>query len=129
MRKEAANAFLKTLEEPPPDTYLLLLSTRAYSLLATIRSRCLLTRIPIEKDSKPDDQWESWKCKYQQWIRGLLDRDNLKKDRVSPLFAAYGLTTSLLELINQRSEEVASKQNKSLRVWMIKKWMHLKWSS
>ena len=107
MRKEAANAFLKTLEEPPPDTYLLLLSTRAYSLLATIRSRCLLTRIPIEKDSKPDDQWESWKCKYQQWIRGLLDRDNLKKDRVSPLFAAYGLTTSLLELINQRSEEVA----------------------
>ena len=42
MRKEAANAFLKTLEEPPPQTYLILLTTRPYSLLPTIRSRCLL---------------------------------------------------------------------------------------
>ena len=49
MRKEAANAFLKTLEEPPPDTYLLLLTTRPYSLLATIRSRCLLTTSANER--------------------------------------------------------------------------------
>ena len=48
MRKEAANAFLKTLEEPPLGTYLLLLTTRPYSLLATIRSRCLQARLQTD---------------------------------------------------------------------------------
>ena len=64
MRKEAANAFLKTLEEPPPDTYILYLSTRPYSLLATISSRCLLTRLHMDEDTEPDAQWESWKSRY-----------------------------------------------------------------
>lgn len=36
----AANALLKTLEEPTPDTYLLLVSHRPGRLAATIRSRC-----------------------------------------------------------------------------------------
>jgi DNA polymerase-3 subunit delta' len=36
----AANALLKTLEEPTPDTYLLLVSHRPGRLPATIRSRC-----------------------------------------------------------------------------------------
>ena len=37
---EAQNAFLKTLEEPPPNTMLLLLTVNARKLLPTIRSRC-----------------------------------------------------------------------------------------
>jgi DNA polymerase-3 subunit delta' len=37
----AANALLKTLEEPPPDTLFLLVSHRPGLLLPTIRSRCL----------------------------------------------------------------------------------------
>ena len=36
----AANALLKTLEEPPPQTHLVLISNRAGNLLPTIRSRC-----------------------------------------------------------------------------------------
>lgn len=36
----AANALLKALEEPPPQTYFLLLSTQPLLLAATIRSRC-----------------------------------------------------------------------------------------
>ncbi|MBM3942348.1 MAG: DNA polymerase III subunit delta' [SAR202 cluster bacterium] len=40
MSAEAANALLKTLEEPPPQVLLLLLTTDADSLLPTIRSRC-----------------------------------------------------------------------------------------
>ena len=39
MRKEAANAFLKTLEEPPPGTYLVLLTTAPtlfYRLFAAV---------------------------------------------------------------------------------------------
>jgi DNA polymerase-3 subunit delta' len=41
----AQNSFLKTLEEPPPDTTFILLSSRADSLKITIRSRCL--RVPF----------------------------------------------------------------------------------
>jgi DNA polymerase-3 subunit delta' len=37
---EAANAFLKTLEEPPPGSLLILIATGVESLLSTIRSRC-----------------------------------------------------------------------------------------
>ena len=38
---QAANAFLKTLEEPPPKSILILLSTQPQRLLETILSRCL----------------------------------------------------------------------------------------
>jgi len=37
----AANSFLKTLEEPPPQVVIILLSTKPSALLPTIRSRCL----------------------------------------------------------------------------------------
>jgi len=41
MNTQAANAFLKTLEEPPPRSVLLLLATEPQRLLETIVSRCL----------------------------------------------------------------------------------------
>ncbi len=37
---QGANALLKTLEEPPPDSVLILIATSAANLLPTIRSRC-----------------------------------------------------------------------------------------
>jgi len=40
MNQQAANAFLKTLEEPPPDSLIILVSARPDRLPATIRSRC-----------------------------------------------------------------------------------------
>ena len=42
---EAANAFLKTLEEPPPRTLLLLLTANTGGLLPTVMSRCV--RLPL----------------------------------------------------------------------------------
>ena len=41
MRSDHANIFLKILEEPPESATLILLATRPYVLLPTIRSRCL----------------------------------------------------------------------------------------
>ena len=41
MNDSAANAFLKTLEEVPPDTYFILTTSSRERLLQTIRSRCL----------------------------------------------------------------------------------------
>jgi len=43
---EAANAFLKLLEEPPPDTFVILTSSRPGALLPTIRSRLTAVRVP-----------------------------------------------------------------------------------
>jgi DNA polymerase-3 subunit delta' len=40
LRQEAANALLKTVEEPPPDSLIILVTGRPESLLPTIRSRC-----------------------------------------------------------------------------------------
>jgi len=45
MTPEAANALLKTLEEPPPGNLVVLTTARAAHLLPTIRSRCL--RVPL----------------------------------------------------------------------------------
>lgn len=41
MNEAAANAFLKTLEEPPPGSVLILLTTEPQRLLETVLSRCL----------------------------------------------------------------------------------------
>lgn len=43
---EAANAFLKLLEEPPADTVFVITSSRPGLLLPTIRSRVLAVRVP-----------------------------------------------------------------------------------
>jgi DNA polymerase III subunit delta' len=45
MNDQAANAFLKTLEEPPKNTLLLLLTANPQRLLSTILSRCV--RMPL----------------------------------------------------------------------------------
>jgi DNA polymerase III subunit delta' len=42
MNAAATNALLKTLEEPPPDTFILLVTAALGDLLPTIRSRCML---------------------------------------------------------------------------------------
>lgn len=50
MNDESSNALLKTLEEPPPTSYIFLITSRPDSLLPTIRSRCQTLRfapIPI----------------------------------------------------------------------------------
>jgi len=40
MNESAANALLKTLEEPPPTSFLILITSQPAALLPTIRSRC-----------------------------------------------------------------------------------------
>jgi DNA polymerase-3 subunit delta' len=44
MRQESANAMLKTLEEPPPGTLLILMTERIHAVLPTILSRCQIIR-------------------------------------------------------------------------------------
>lgn len=44
LKHEAQNALLKTLEEPPAHTRIILVAEQEFSLLPTIRSRCLIVR-------------------------------------------------------------------------------------
>jgi DNA polymerase III subunit delta' len=52
LNEEAANCFLKTLEEPPPRSVLLLIATSAERLLGTIVSRCQV--IPFQPLAEED---------------------------------------------------------------------------
>ena len=52
MNDSAANAFLKTLEEVPPNTYFILTTSSREKLLQTIRSRCLSIHLPPLTDDE-----------------------------------------------------------------------------
>lgn len=52
MEKAAANALLKSLEEPPAGTFFLLVTHRPARLLPTIRSRCRTLRFPALADGQ-----------------------------------------------------------------------------
>jgi DNA polymerase-3 subunit delta' len=53
LQPAAANALLKTLEEPPPATVIVLVADRPARLLATIRSRCesVALRLPAREEA------------------------------------------------------------------------------
>jgi len=114
MKKAAANAFLKTLEEPPPATFLFLLTTRPYSILPTILSRCLQVRTSDASTQSNDPEWEEWLKAYTDWISLMLDRKKLMSDRTTPVFAAYGLAERMIALIKRKSDEECKSQLKEL---------------
>lgn len=47
MNRAAANALLKTLEEPRGDVFIILLSNNLNAVVATVRSRCQLIKFPM----------------------------------------------------------------------------------
>ncbi len=78
MEEKAANALLKSLEEPPTGTFFLLVAHRPGRLLATVRSRCRILRFPVV----PDDQ-----------VSAILARDAPQADattRAAAVAAAEG---------------------------------------
>lgn len=68
MNLNASNALLKTLEEPSPDTFLILVSSHPARLLPTIRSRCLKTNLTLPT-SEVARRWVS-----ERWTGEGVDR-------------------------------------------------------
>ncbi len=101
MNIQAANAFLKTLEEPPEDTTLFLLSTRPYDLLDTIRSRCFNFRIPADSPALNAVEWQSWLDDYQSWIGKAVDGPRAKSEIAEAIFGAYGLNARFQILLTE----------------------------
>lgn len=59
MNKNAANALLKSLEEPPVGTFFVLVTHRPARLLPTIRSRCRILRFPKLTDAQLERMLEA----------------------------------------------------------------------
>lgn len=78
---QAANAFLKTLEEPPPRSILILISTEPQRLLETILSRCLRLNFAGERSALLDAKAQTWLTTFSQLAaarqKGLLSRYQL----------------------------------------------------
>lgn len=111
----AANAFLKTLEEPPLNTTILLLTTRPHSLLATIRSRCQLFRLPTAPQAFDDPTAIAWLASYQTWLEDLLTGGPGGK-RSIPHFTigAYSLVERFSAIIQDLGKAAWKDQSKHL---------------
>ena len=76
---QAANAFLKTLEEPPASSILILLTTDPQRILETIISRCL--RLSFAGERKPQPEQLEWVKSFAEMAQnnkeGLLGRYKL----------------------------------------------------
>lgn len=81
------NALLKTIEEPPADAYLILLSSRPQSLPATLRSRCQRLNFPI-----PDPATGA------AWLASI-QRDATQAQREEALTLAFGAPLTASEII------------------------------
>lgn len=102
MNKFAANALLKTLEEPPEDTTLLLLTCRPHDLLPTILSRCLNFRIPTGSIRLEDGEWERWLGQYRSWLGQLLGDARFGRERpADAVLPVYGLTSRFATILGR----------------------------
>ncbi|HEY0945938.1 MAG TPA: DNA polymerase III subunit gamma/tau [Opitutaceae bacterium] len=114
MNVAAANVFLKTLEEPPAHTTLLLLTTRPYALLPTIRSRCLNFRFPGTVGGYSPDGWEAWLGDYHAWLQRLVDGGMDKKAIADSVLALYGLVSRFGAILDFATGEVWKQQKEKL---------------
>ena len=108
LQPQASNAFLKTLEEPPADSLLLLLSAQPEALMETILSRCIKVTVlaPSGSAALPPTAEEAA-------LLDLLtryDRGRRDPDKATPVATAYRLLrdfTGLLAAVRQRLQAEA----------------------
>ncbi|MGB7770024.1 MAG: hypothetical protein WBN22_14395 [Verrucomicrobiia bacterium] len=91
LNPQAANAFLKTLEEPPPKSVLILLSTEPQRILETILSRCLRLNFSSEDALALDQAQAEWLARF-----GALAANEQKS-----LLGRYRLLDVLLQKLGE----------------------------
>ncbi len=114
MNTAAANVFLKTLEEPPANTTLLLLTTRPYALLPTIRSRVLHFRFAAVATAVAADGWAAWLEDYRAWLGRLAGGVSGKGAAAEQIFTLYGLVARFSAVLDAGTEEVWKRQKEKL---------------
>jgi DNA polymerase-3 subunit delta' len=91
LNASAANAFLKTLEEPPSKSILVLLTTEPQRLLETIVSRCLRLNFAAETGRLPPGP-------KLEWLAGFSE---LAAAEQKSLMGRYRLLGALLEKLGE----------------------------
>ena len=108
---ESANAFLKTLEEPPPGTLIVLQTTHYYRVLPTILSRCLRFHVGGEAPVIADPSWQDWLREMERLLTRMVKGPASPQARISevfiPLYALCARFEVLLELFVEEALEAA----------------------
>jgi DNA polymerase III subunit delta' len=105
LQTEAANAFLKTLEEPPKDSLLLLLSALPEALPETILSRCIA--IPLASDGEAQSK------KEEEKLVKLLQQAS--RQTTWNIQFAYRLAQEFQQLLRAVREEVKHATDEALK--------------
>lgn len=116
MHVAAANIFLKTLEEPPPRTMLLLLTTRPYALLPTIRSRTLHFRFPTAATPVAHPDWAGWTGDYTRLLGGISAGLNGQFNAADAVFLVYGLLSRFNLILEAAGDAAWQEEKKRLAV-------------
>ena len=106
MQPQAANAFLKTLEEPPPGSLIILLSTVPEAILETVLSRCVETALLPEVKQEPTPE--------EQLIFNAL-QDCLITEGRPGAAAAFRLARAVQDVLSEIRERIASENEDLLR--------------
>jgi DNA polymerase III subunit delta' len=106
MQPQAANAFLKTLEEPPPGSLIVLLSTVPEAILETVLSRCVETAL------QPEAKLES--TPEEEAILSALKESLITQER-SAVAAAFRLARAVQEILSEIRERITSEYEDQLR--------------
>lgn len=114
MNVTAANAFLKTLEEPPHNTTIFLLTSRPYSLLDTIRSRCFNFSLPRKLEEINDLQWQEWKTSYSQWMETVQKHPDSKKAIEKVILGIYSMIVHFEQILERLGNNEWEKNKKIL---------------
>jgi len=105
LQPQAANAFLKTLEEPPKDSLLILLSSMPEVLPDTILSRCVA--VPLAAEEKPEQSDEE-----RQLVELLDGMVSAKAPGIQP---AYQLARGFHRLLGQMRETIQDENAAALK--------------
>jgi DNA polymerase-3 subunit delta' len=95
LNTSAANAFLKTLEEPPRRSHLILLTTEPERILETIESRCLRLRLAGNERLRISPANLAWLREFAAAATGE-----------GGVLARYGLADRLVTRLNTLNEEI-----------------------
>lgn len=129
LQVQAANAFLKTLEEPPNHSLILLLSALPEQLPETILSRCI--EVPLKGEAAPE-----WTPLQRSLVAALQAHSRLEKPGMPEIFRLTRVFAELLaqakEAITEESEaafkkdEEHYKQTSDARAWLDDREEHFK---
>ena len=86
LNSSSANCLLKTLEEPPPGTLIVLQTTNYYRILPTILSRCMRFHVAGEAPVLADASWNDWLREMDKLLTRMVKGPASPNARVSEVF-------------------------------------------